>query len=408
MDVGLPISGKDPMSAQSCICLFSSLYPPSMGGVETYTASVARELYRMGLDVIVVTCALNDDEGVFVEDGIKVLRLPCQRLLGGRYPIPQHSAAARSWWRWLEEKHIDFIEVHTRFYPLSAQALAFAERKGVVPVVLEHGSAHLTLGNRVADIGVQAIEHLMTRRCLRRPAHYYAVSRKASAWLKHFKIESHGELPNSINADSYANGTSQRNFRTELDISESTLLVAFVGRLVPEKGALALAEAAKALEGSDIVVAMGGDGPLSCELKKYEGSSLRLLGRLSRPDVAALLTQADVMCLPSRSEGFATSLLEAAACGTPAIVTNVGGVDELIPNDNFGIILSDASVRTLESTLRVAKANIADLRRKGKAVSQLVRAEYSWRKTAKRTLDACLAANRSRIYTQRVSSTLRT
>lgn len=370
-----------------------------MGGVEIYTASVARELYRMGLDVIVVTCALNDDEGVLVEDGIEILRLPCRSLLGGRYPIPQHSAAARSWWRWLEEKQVDFIEVHTRFYPLSAQALAFAEHKGVVPIVLEHGSAHLTLGNGVADIGVRAIEHLITRRCLRRPAQYYAVSQKASAWLKHFKIESRGELPNSIDADPYANGASQRNFRIELGISNSKLLAAFVGRLVPEKGALALAEAAKALEGSDIVIAMGGDGPLSRELKKYEGTSFRLFGRLSRPDVAALLTQADVMCLPSRSEGFATSLLEAAACGTPAIVTNVGGVDELIPNDAFGIVLPDDSVQTLVSALQCAKADIAGLRRKGKAVSQLVRSEYSWKKTAERTLVACLAANENRVYT---------
>lgn len=41
---------------RSCICLFASLYHPSIGGVETYTASLAHELACRGLRVIVVAC----------------------------------------------------------------------------------------------------------------------------------------------------------------------------------------------------------------------------------------------------------------------------------------------------------------------------------------------------------------
>ena len=44
-------------TAQSLrICLFSALYRPSMGGVETYTESLARALYEMGAEVTVATC----------------------------------------------------------------------------------------------------------------------------------------------------------------------------------------------------------------------------------------------------------------------------------------------------------------------------------------------------------------
>ena len=393
MDTGKIIYGKDPMSSRACICLFSSLYPPSVGGVETYTASIAREFNRLGLDVIVVTCALRGDEGLSEENGIEVLRLPCRSLLGGRYPIPRNNATARSWWHWLDKRHIDFIEVHTRFYPLSTKALAFAESKGVTPVVLEHGSAHLTVGNAFADKGVQAVEHRITRHCLRYPAHFYAVSRKASAWLSHFGIESCGELPNSIDADSYVRSASERDYRAELGIPQDALLATFVGRLVPEKGVRSLAEASRSLGDDDVVIAIGGDGPLSNELKKFESPSFRLLGRLDRPDVAALLTQADVACLPSRSEGFATLLLEAAACGTPSIVTNVGGVDELVSDGDSGVILPDAFAQTITRALRDASSNIDSLRRKGNAVAQLVRAEYSWEKTAERTLAACREAN---------------
>lgn len=379
------------MSDTPTICLFSSLYLPTMGGVQTYTASIARAFHECGSRVIVVCCALQAEPGLAVENGVEVLRLPCRPLLGGRYPVP---TTARRQWEWLGLQQIDYIEVHTRFYPLSEQALAFAERKGVVPVLLEHGSAHLTMGNAMVDKGVQAVEHFMTRRCLRHPAAFYAVSKKASRWLGHFGISSCGELPNSIDADAYASEASDRDFRRELGAPEDALLVASVGRLVPEKGVLAMAEASKSLDSKRIVMALGGDGPLLDRLKAEEHDGFHVLGRLTRPDVAALLSQADLMCLPSRSEGFATSLLEAAACGTPALVTDVGGTDELIPDERFGTILSDAQPETIATALRSAQSQRQKLSEQGHSVSKLARNDYAWACTAAKTLEAFELANR--------------
>lgn len=378
------------MSNAPTICLFSSLYLPTMGGVQTYTASIARAFREHGSRVIVACCALQAEPGLVVEDGIEVLRLPCRPLLGGRYPVP---AAAREQWGWLESQQLDYIEVHTRFYPLSEQALAFAEHKGIVPVLLEHGSAHLTMGNAMVDKGVQAVEHFMTRRCLRHPAAFYAVSKKASRWLGHFGISSRGELPNSIDADAYASEASDRDFRRELGVPEGALLVASVGRLVPEKGVLAMAEASKSLDGKRVVMVLGGNGPLLDRLKAEEHDGFHVLGRLARPDVAALLSQADLMCLPSRSEGFATSLLEAAACGTPALVTDVGGTDELIPDERFGTILSDAQPDAIAAALLSAQSQRQQLSKQGYSVSKLVRNNYSWARTAVKTLEAFELAN---------------
>lgn len=377
------------MSSAPTICLFSSLYLPTMGGVQTYTASIARAFRERGSRVIIVCCALQAEPDLAVEDGIEVLRLPCHPLLGGRYPVP---AAARDQWEWLESQQIDYIEVHTRFYPLSEQALAFSEHKDIVPVLLEHGSAHLTMGSAMVDKGVQAVEHSMTRRCLHHPAAFYAVSKKASRWLGHFGISSCGELPNSIDADAYASEASDRDFRRELGVPEGVLLVASVGRLVPEKGVLAMAEASKSLDGKRVVMALGGDGPLFDQLKASEHDGFHVLGRLTRPDVAALLSQADLMCLPSRSEGFATSLLEAAACGTPALVTDVGGTDELIPDERFGTILSDMKPDTLAEALRQISENPETLAAQGRNVTERVRENFSWAKTAEATLRAFEAA----------------
>lgn len=377
------------MSNAPTICLFSSLYLPTMGGVQIYTASIARAFREHGSRVIVACCALQAEPGLVVEDGIEVLRLPCRPLLGGRYPVP---TAARDQWKWLESQQIDYIEVHTRFYPLSEQALAFSERKGIVPVLLEHGSAHLTMGSAMVDKGVRAVEHFMTRRCLRHPAAFYAVSKKASRWLGHFGISSCGELPNSIDADAYASEASDRNFRRELGVPEDALLVASAGRLVPEKGVLAMAESSKSLDGKRVVMVLGGDGPLLDQLKAAEHDGFHVLGRLTRPDVAALLSQADLMCLPSRSEGFATSLLEAAACGTPALVTDVGGTDELIPDERFGTILPDAKPETVATALRRLSRDPESLSMQGTNVAKRVRENFSWKKTAEATLRAFEAA----------------
>ena len=118
-----------------------------------------------------------------------------------------------------------------------------------------------------------------------------------------------------------------------------------------------------------------------------------LVGRLGRQDLAALMSQADAMALPSRSEGFATTLLEAAACATPAIVTPVGGTDELVSGERFGTIIPNARTETVEAALREAARNPQRLAEQGENVARRVRAEYSWRRTAERTLAACRKAN---------------
>lgn len=383
------------MSDKTCICLFSTLYLPSMGGVQIYTASVARALKTMDVRVIIVTCATHGKHGLQTENGIEIVRLPCRNLLGGRYPVPISNEEARRLWQWLGSQTINHFVVNTRFYPLSIKALEFAENKGIVPLLIEHGSAHLTMGNAIIDKGVESVEHTMTRKCLQHPARYYAVSLKASAWLKHFGIESCGELPNSIDADSYARSASKRYFRDELGVDQNALFVSFIGRLVPEKGVRILADASQLLKERNIVIALGGDGPLLKELTERQGGALRVLGRLERADVAALLTQSDVMCLPSRSEGFATALLEAAACGTPSLVTDVGGTDELIPDERFGTILDGMDPRSVAQALIELDDNRDRLRSQSAKVAERVRNEYSWEKTARKMLDACAQAVRS-------------
>ena len=381
------------------ICLFSALYKPSMGGVETYTESLARALCEMGAEVTVATCNTHNLAARERDEGVNIVRFPCKPLLGGRFPFVKNDAEAKRLWTYLEEESFDYVIANTRFYTLSERALDFAARMGVVPLLIEHGSAHLTMGNALLDPVVQAVEHAFTKRDLHYPFRAYAVSRKASAWLGHFGIESAGELPNSIDADAYAAQASAWDFRAELDIPADALMVAFAGRLVPEKGVVELAQATAALaghpgeDGRVVHLVIAGAGPKQSDIEHIGCGTVHLVGRLKRQDLAALLSQADVMALPSRSEGFATTLLEAAACATPAIVTPVGGTDELVSDERFGTIIPDARVETVERALGEAARNPQKLAEQGEQVARRVRAEYSWRRTAERALAACREAN---------------
>lgn len=398
--------GAQRSDARACICLFSALYAPSMGGVETYTESLAGALARTGRRVVVVTMATHGGAGLSQgEGGVEVVRLPCRSALGGRWPLPQRNGEYRRLWGWLGAQDVRFVVVNTRFYPLSCAGLAFARGRGIAPVLVEHGSAHLTMGSPLVDKGVEAVEHAMTVRCKRRRPHCYAVSRKASAWLSHFGIESCGELPNAIDADAYAAGASGRDFRAELGIPQDAFVAASAGRLVPEKGPLALAQAVAQLAGEGagpaaaggtgaVHAVIAGAGPQEGAIAALACPNVHLVGRLARPDLAALLVQADALCLPSRSEGFATTLLEAAACGTPAIVTDVGGTDELIPDARFGTVIPDAAPATVACALRDAAADRTRTAEQGRRAAARVRELCSWERTASLTIAACEAAQR--------------
>lgn len=361
-----------------------------MGGVETYTFHLARALVAQGKRVIVVTLNTQEQKEHTIEEGVEIIRLPCWRFLNNRYPLAKKNETYRQLWEWLELQPINYVAVNTRFYTHSYRGLAFARKKGVVPLLIEHGSAHLTMGNPLIDAGVQLVEHAITNAERHFHASHYAVSAKASAWLSHFNLSSHGELSNSIDADTYAASASSRDFRVELNLPANTFVVAFVGRLVGEKGILELAQAIQTWTiDKPLVVLAAGEGPLHEVLKTYESERFQLLGKLSREEVAALFSQANIMCLPSRSEGFATSLLEAAACYTPAITTNVGGVDELISSDKYGTVIPDRKPETIRKALEEAVQDLPRTAAQGQEVGKLVRTYYSWDKTAQHVLTAC-------------------
>ena len=114
--------------------------------------------------------------------------------------------------------------------------------------------------------------------------------------------------------------------------------VMYVGRLEPEKGILDLLAVARilALENIEFVVAGGGSLALALNLavrSQPELSRVRLLGPVDHETMPELYHQADVVVLPSYTEGAPVAVFEAMASGCPVIATRVGNLPTLFRNE---------------------------------------------------------------------------
>ena len=178
--------------------------------------------------------------------------------------------------------------------------------------------------------------------------------------------------------------SSGRDFRHELKLGETQFIVTYVGRFIPEKGIKSIIDASKSqrLINLGVHFVLAGDGPMSSAVELAQGESLHWVGRLSADDVSALLQQSNLLCLPTRSEGFSTILLEAAACGCPAVVTDVGGARELIPSSEYGTIIQSMSMESVERAINQVVTNRSLLKAQSKAVRMLVESKHSWRDSA--------------------------
>lgn len=373
-------------TSKKTICIFSTFYLPNYSGVEKFTSNLARELVSAyGCRVIVVTSALDGNAGITEEDGVAVVRIPSHLLLNDRFAAPKRNGKFHELMRWLDKQPIDYILINQRFYPTSLFGMKYAKKRGVVPLVLDHGSAHLTMANPFLDFFVQRYEHMITNRGKRFGNRYIAVSSTSAEWLKHFDIDAVGVTNNSINADDFIEAASTRDFRNELGVSNDGLLVVFTGRLMKEKGLLQLCAAIKKLNDwgfGDIHLAIAGSGPLGQEILDADIKNIHLVGKLGPEDIAALLLRGDIFCLPTVSEGFSTSMLEAAVAGMGIIITETGGVHELLTGDDCGIVLEDDEPDTVAKAILRFYNDREYLARCGTNVAARVRDSFTWNKAA--------------------------
>jgi glycosyltransferase involved in cell wall biosynthesis len=181
-----------------------------------------------------------------------------------------------------------------------------------------------------------------------------ALARSADLVYAARALIGHGALgrvvPMGIDVEAVVGGDREAA-RAALGVAVDEKVALFLGRLVREKGAdLAIAALP---DGATLLIA--GDGPERAALaRQARGRRVRLLGEVRGAAKRALLAAADVLVLPSRSDGAPTVIREAHAAGLPVVATRVGGIPELIRDGHDGL-LCDPTVPSLRNGLvRVA------------------------------------------------------
>ncbi len=366
---------------------FSAQYLPTTGGVEQYTHHLAKTLVGMGHAAGVATSALPGlPEQEQTEEGIDIFRLPAYLYLNSRFPTPRFSAGFRRMAAALWQQKPDFVVINTRFYPLSLWAAKQCRRRGIPAIVIEHGTKHLSLDSAFLNIFGNAFEHIAMRLMRRRCNHFYGVSLACNAWLRHFHVTAEGVLYNAVDAAALQQiaAASPCLFRERLSLGESTPLVVFIGRFIAEKGVPELLKAFGALRTlqPQATLVMVGTGPLFSAVQAQQTPGVILAGTLPHDECVALMAQSDVFCLPTVSEGFSSTVLEAAAVGTCIVTTPTGGSTELIEDGISGILLPDRRPQTICDALARTLADTTFRQAAGKLAQQAVCERFTWENTA--------------------------
>jgi glycosyltransferase involved in cell wall biosynthesis len=161
-------------------------------------------------------------------------------------------------------------------------------------------------------------------------------------------------------------------------------LIVCVARHVRVKNLVLLLEACALLQqgATPFRCVMVGDGPLRGELEEMcERLGLRtctqFTGALDQSEVLKWWQRATVAVLTSEDEGMPVCLMEAAACGVPAVATAVGGVPELVRDGETGLLAPPGDAEGLASALAGLLADPQLAARLGTAARQRAEAQFS-------------------------------
>ena len=370
------------MKQSKKIAIFTGYFLPFLGGIERYTDHLATHLEKFGYEVIIVT---SNHDSLITEERKPhhIYRLPIYSLFSKRYPIPKKNNIYKEIIKKLESENISAVVCNTRFHLTSLIGSKFAKKKQIPVLVIEHGSSHFTVNNKVLDFFGAIYEHLLTNHLKKFVSNFYGVSEKCNVWLKHFKIDAKGTFYNSIDKNAYKNF----NDKHYLANREEKIVITYAGRIIKEKGIIELLEAYQNIVSKykNTILVVAGDGPILEKLKQdYDNKNIKFVDKLDYNSVMALYNDTDIFVYPSMyPEGLPTSILEAGIMKCAIIATDRGGTKEVINDKKYGIIVEESinSIQKQLSYLLKNKEIVDDMKEN---IHNRVMQSFTWDVTTKK------------------------
>lgn len=230
----------------------------------------------------------------------------------------------------------DVVDAHFALYAALPLLIGRLRRRPLV--VHFHGpwADEVALQNRGSSLAYGA-RRAVERAVGRRAAAVVVLSDAfASVVVEHMEVSRSRVvvIPPGVDRDHFSPGSKARA-REQLGLPPDAWVAVAVRRLVPRTGVDVLIDAWDALASDPgAVLVIAGDGPARADLverARPHGDRVRFMGAVTDDDLVELYRAADVCVVPSRAlEGFGLVVLEALSCGTPVLVTDVGGLREAV------------------------------------------------------------------------------
>lgn len=373
-------------------------FPPHVvGGMGRHVAELAPALAAAGLCVSVITPQLR---GGLIEEllspGLCVYRVPISQVSGVDFP---HYVALVN--RELEQFALSLRESVGRFDLIHCHDWLTAEVSGRLkhlwqtPLVAtvhstERGRGRGQLSNRAAH-QINDQEWLLTYEswrvivCSQFMFHHVTDCFRTPA----DKIDI---VPNGIALASqpFADASERLAFRRRF-VADNEHLVFYVGRIVYEKGLQVLIDAWPQIERANARLLIAGTGSYLDILQQHAVAAgldgrVRFAGFLSDDERDKIYHVADVAVFPSLYEPFGIVALEASATGCPLVVSDAGGLAEVVRDRETGLITPAGDVSALAAAVLECLHSPGLARARAAAAVEEMRRRYTWDQIAAATI----------------------
>ena len=345
------------LSPQIPVAVFLTSFHP--GGTERQMIELVERLDRSRFDVHI---ACFHDEGAWRERAHRTAPVTAFPIHG--FARPATMAKAAQFAGWCRAKRIGVLQtcdLYANTFALPAAALAG------VPV---------RIGSRRELRPDKSAAQIALQRQAYRFAHKIVANSSAAAeqlvreGVRPARIQ---VIANGVQADLFNARSSRPVLRT----------VITVANLRQEKGHEVLIEAATWLRERhpQLQILLVGAGPRRAALEAMvnaRGLETTVLFTGHRDDVAALLADADVFVLPSRSEAFPNAAIEAMASGLPVVASAVGGLIDLIEPERTGLLVAPGDSAALAEAIDRLISEPRRAARIGAAARHAITARYSY------------------------------
>lgn len=267
-------------------------------------------------------------------------------------------------------------------------ALLFAKRRRLTWFHIEHGSDFVQLNSWWKSAVARLYDLTFGRLVFRSSSQNIAISVAAAEFIKKFDpratpIIHRGVEVAEILAVKPDHATAKRY--------QGKTILAFVGRLFDGKGVLDLLSALPKLKNPNWVCFIIGDGPQRATLEQ-EVARLKLTkqvifwGNKPRLEAIALLKTASIFINPSYTEGLPTSVVEAALAGCAIVATDVGGTNEIITNNQDGLLIAPKQPNQIVAALDRLMNNPSEQKQFAKKAETRCSAHFDWNRSIEQYL----------------------